>query len=60
MDNGLVNVTLSVPGGVVTGIQYNGIANLLEKENKETNRGYALWKFYVIWTNIYLDLIIKK
>lgn len=39
MENGLVSVTLSVPGGMVTGIEYNGIANLLEEENKENNRG---------------------
>ncbi|KAF7128905.1 hypothetical protein RHSIM_Rhsim10G0175400 [Rhododendron simsii] len=46
MDNGLVNVTLSSPQGMVTAIQYNGIDNLLEP-NKETNRGY--WD--VVWGN---------
>lgn len=39
MDNGIVQVTLSKPGGIVTGIQFNGIDNLLEVRNKETNRG---------------------
>ena len=39
MDNGIVQVTLSKPGGIVTGIRYNGIDNLLEVQNKETNRG---------------------
>ncbi|PRQ20950.1 putative rhamnogalacturonate lyase [Rosa chinensis] len=40
MDNGILQVTLSKPGGIVTGIQYNGINNLLEVQNTETNRGY--------------------
>jgi len=41
MDNGIVQVTLSNPGGIVTGIRYNGVDNLLEVLNKESNRGYA-------------------
>ncbi|XVE95154.1 hypothetical protein REPUB_Repub02eG0072000 [Reevesia pubescens] len=48
MDNGIVQVTLSKPGGIVTGIRYNGIDNLLEVRNKETNRGY--WDLY--WNEI--------
>ncbi|KAM5575243.1 putative rhamnogalacturonate lyase B [Rosa sericea] len=40
MDNGILQVTLSKPGGIITGIQYNGINNLLEVQNTETNRGY--------------------
>ncbi|GLT93697.1 hypothetical protein SLE2022_114760 [Rubroshorea leprosula] len=40
VDNGIVQVTLSKPGGIVTGIRYDGIDNLLEIRNKETNRGY--------------------
>jgi rhamnogalacturonan endolyase len=42
MDNGIVQVTLSNPGGIVTGIRYNGYDNLLEVLNKESNRGYMV------------------
>lgn len=40
MDNGICQVTLSNPEGIVTGIRYNAIDNLLEVLNEETNRGY--------------------
>ncbi|KAL6572548.1 hypothetical protein OROMI_013506 [Orobanche minor] len=46
MDNGIVQVTLSNPEGNVTGISYNGVDNLLEVVNDETNRGY--WD--VVWS----------
>lgn len=40
MCNGLVTVTFSNPAGMVTGIQYDGMKNVLETANKEDNRGY--------------------
>ncbi|RAL45761.1 hypothetical protein DM860_009625 [Cuscuta australis] len=45
MSNGVVSVTLSVPDGLVTGISYRGIGNLLETGNPENDRGYwdAIW-----------------
>lgn len=39
VDNGIVEVTFSIPEGMVTGIQYNGIENILEGDNKDDNRG---------------------
>ncbi|GFP84101.1 rhamnogalacturonate lyase [Phtheirospermum japonicum] len=45
LDNGIVQVTLSNPEGIVTGISYNGIDNLLEVLNDESNRGY--WD--IVW-----------
>lgn len=42
MDNGILQVTLSNPEGIVTGIQFQGIDNLLEVRNAEYNRGYFL------------------
>lgn len=45
MDNGIVQVTLSNPEGLVTGIQYNGIDNVLEVLNEEIDRGYT--KFFI-------------
>ncbi|KAK1395986.1 Rhamnogalacturonan endolyase [Heracleum sosnowskyi] len=45
IDNGILQVTLSNPDGIVTGIRYNGVDNLLEVLNKEDNRGY--WD--IVW-----------
>ncbi|KAI4389482.1 hypothetical protein MLD38_001704 [Melastoma candidum] len=40
LDNGLLQVMLSSPEGIITGIRYAGIDNLLEVPNDESNRGY--------------------
>ncbi|KAJ4721057.1 Rhamnogalacturonate lyase family protein [Melia azedarach] len=40
MDNAILQVTISKPGGHVTGIQGYGIDNILQVRNKEINRGY--------------------
>ncbi|XP_028551553.1 probable rhamnogalacturonate lyase B isoform X2 [Dendrobium catenatum] len=40
IDNGIMKLTLSKPEGIVTGVQYNGVDNLMEILNKEDNRGY--------------------
>ncbi|KAG6382739.1 hypothetical protein SASPL_157553 [Salvia splendens] len=45
LTNGLVNLTLSTPDGMVTSVTYKGSANLLDTKNKEDNRGY--WD--VVW-----------
>ncbi|PQQ03012.1 putative rhamnogalacturonate lyase B [Prunus yedoensis var. nudiflora] len=40
LNNGLVQLTFSYPGGDVIGIKYKGIDNLLEIKNQPSNRGY--------------------
>ncbi|KAK4387671.1 hypothetical protein Sango_2373700 [Sesamum angolense] len=40
MDNGILRVTISKPDGIVTGIKYNHIHNLLDIANDQSNRGY--------------------
>ncbi|KAK8956099.1 hypothetical protein KSP40_PGU011110 [Platanthera guangdongensis] len=40
IDNGILVLKLSKPEGIVTGVQYNGLDNLMEILNKEDNRGY--------------------
>jgi len=41
IDNGILQLTLSKPDGIVTGVQYNGVDNLMEVINKEDDRGYT-------------------
>lgn len=57
MDNGILQVTLSKPGGIITGIQYNGIDNLLEIQNKESDRGYILLLLALVIYHICLHVL---
>ncbi|WCJ35666.1 Rhamnogalacturonate lyase family protein [Euphorbia peplus] len=47
VDNGFFQVSIAIPEGFVAGIQYNGIANLLEVLNDEADRGY--WD--LVWSD---------
>lgn len=42
MKNEIVEVNISNPQGMVTGIRFNGIDNLLEFRADESNRGYMI------------------
>ncbi|GER34853.1 rhamnogalacturonate lyase family protein [Striga asiatica] len=48
MSNGIVNVTLNVPDGMVTSITYKGSDNLLEPKNAEYDRGMPGTSFKII------------
>ncbi|GKU95009.1 hypothetical protein SLEP1_g8427 [Rubroshorea leprosula] len=53
IDNGLVRVTLSTPDGYVTGIQYNGVENVLDGRLDDNDRGY--WD--VVWNGVNFDKV---
>lgn len=40
IDNGVLQITLTNPGGNLTRIQYSGIDNVLETQNKDLNGGF--------------------
>jgi hypothetical protein len=44
--NGIIELTLSNPDGIVTGVRYNGVDNLMEILNKEDNRGYLIFYYF--------------
>ncbi|CAN1185311.1 Rhamnogalacturonate lyase [Linum perenne] len=61
MDNGIVQVTLSNPAGIITGIRYGGIDNLLEVLNRETNRGISGTHFsVVVQTEEQIEISFKR
>jgi hypothetical protein len=55
MDNGILQVTLSNPDGIVTGIRYSGIDNLLEVQNDESNRGYNTFCLFLFFFFLFVS-----
>lgn len=39
MDNGIVKLTLTSPQGLIAGLSYEGVNNILDWRNRETYRG---------------------
>ncbi|GFQ01197.1 hypothetical protein PHJA_002263600 [Phtheirospermum japonicum] len=48
MDNGIVKLTLTKPTGLISGIAYGGVKNVLEYRNKETKRGLHSANFKIM------------
>lgn len=42
MDNGIFSITIACPEGTVTGIEYNGLDNILNDRNEKSDRGYTV------------------
>lgn len=49
IDNGILQLTLTNPGGIIRGIKYNGIDNLLELNNKDLNGGYVHGSLFCVF-----------
>jgi hypothetical protein len=56
IENGVFELTLSNPDGIVTGVRYNGVDNLMEILNNEDNRGYVLYFFNYYFISILSSL----
>ncbi|GFP81466.1 hypothetical protein PHJA_000289900 [Phtheirospermum japonicum] len=48
MDNGIVKLTLTKPTGLISGVTYGGVKNVLEYRNKETKRGLHSTSFRIM------------
>ncbi|KAL2521707.1 uncharacterized protein Fot_25630 [Forsythia ovata] len=46
LDNGIVKLTLLSPSGLIAGIQYKGVENVLDYHLREPRRGY--WD--IVWS----------
>jgi hypothetical protein len=57
--NGIFELTLSNPDGIVTGVRYNGVDNLMEILNKEDNRGCLLTILLTLFILSLICLISK-
>lgn len=55
--NGIFELTLSNPDGIVTGVRYNGVDNLMEILNKEDNRGYGGTNFLLLFSLLYFFIV---
>ncbi|GAB2279282.1 hypothetical protein Dimus_013927, partial [Dionaea muscipula] len=62
MDNGILQVTFSVPEGFITAIQFGSVKNLLEGRNRKTNRGYwdVVWNAEGIVRQNGIDRLVGK
>ena len=48
LDNGIIQVTFSIPEGFIIGIRFGGIDNVLDVTNRLSDRGYLPLIFLTI------------